>query len=108
MHNNFIGEKHYDPESSRYNPQSGDVSGWIYEPNKFTSSDHNFVAFIKKNTVLFILCCVILAFLIITLICLCVYLKRKSDRNKLNNLFEDKFKDKMTNYDPVKRNFKVQ
>lgn len=100
-----IGAMHYDPESSYYAPKaSDDVSTWTYTPNPYTETDNNFTAFIKKNTVLFILCCVILAFLVVTLICLCVYLKRKSNRNRMNHMF----KDKMTYYGRQTKNTKVQ
>lgn len=46
--------------------------------------------FIKKNMELFIICCVILAFLILTLIGLCVYLRKKSNKNRMGNVFKDK------------------
>lgn len=102
---NEIGAMHYDPESSAYAPKaSDDVSTWTYTPNKYTETDNVFKAFIKKNTFLFILCCVILAFLVVTLICLCVYLKRKSNKNRMNHMF----KDKMTYYGRQPKNTKVQ
>jgi len=102
---NDIGAMHYDPESSFYAPeQPNDVSTWTYTPNKYTDTGNAFVAFVKKNTVLFILCCGILAFLVITLICLCVYLRRKSNKNRMNHMF----KDKMTYYGRQPKNTKVQ
>lgn len=69
------------------------MSQWTYEPNPLTidKDDDNVVTrFIKKNMVLFIVCCVILGFLIVTLFALCIYLRRKSNANRVNNIFKDK------------------
>lgn len=89
-------ESNYNTSYPNFKFQSGDQSTWTYEPNEFTikKEDNPISSFIKKNTVLFVLCCVILAFLIITLCCLCIYLKRKSNKNRMGNIF----KDKMTYY----------
>lgn len=95
---------------------TGDVSSWTYQPNPWqflpnntpisnnTTDGGSFDKFIKKNTFLFVICCVILGFLIVTLLCLCIYLKRKSNKNRMGHIF----KDKMTYYGKTNTNTKIQ
>ena len=52
--------------------------------------DNAVTKFIKKNMILFIVCCVILGFLMITLIGLCVYLRKKSNGSRISHMFKDK------------------
>jgi len=107
-------KEHYDYSFATYRNHTGDVSSWTYEPNpwQFLPNDTNkngtdtnggFDGFIKKNTTLFVVCCVILGFLIVTLVCLCIYLKRKSNKNRMGHIF----KDKMTYYGKTE-NTKIQ
>lgn len=105
-HDATILQSMYNVSYPGFKVQAGDQSKWTYEPNKYTiiKKDDPITQFIKKNTVLFVLCCVILAFLIITLLCLCIYLKRKSNKNRMGNVF----KDKMTYYGKQNTNTKVQ
>ena len=65
--------------------------------------DNVVMRFIKKNMILFVVCCVILALLIITLFALCIYLRKKSNANRMNNVF----KDKLTYYGKQNTNTKV-
>ena len=86
-----------------------DLSQWTYEPNPMTTplddDDDNVVQkFIKKNMILFIVCCVILGFLLLTLVGLCVYLRKKSQKNRISHMF----KDKLTYYGKKETNTKVQ
>ena len=67
-----------------------DQSSWTYEPNPMTEKPTNILEFIKRNMVLFIVCCVVLAFLVGVLIGLCIYLRRKSQKNRISGVFKDK------------------
>lgn len=84
----------YNVNADGFDHQSGDQSQWTYEPNVMSTlkdeDDDVVTRFIKKNMELFIICCVILAFLILTLIGLCVYLRKKSNKNRMGNVFKDK------------------
>lgn len=81
----------YNQNLEGHDHQDQDLSQWTYEPNPMMSDYDNVVMrFIKKNMILFIVCCVILALLIITLFALCIYLRKKSNANRMNNVFKDK------------------
>ena len=87
----------YNKSYEGHDHAENDLSQWTYTPNPMTTVDdgENVVTrFIKKNMILFVVCCVILGFLILTLVGLCIYLRRKSNKNRMQNIF----KDKMTYY----------
>jgi hypothetical protein len=83
----------YNINADGFDHQANDISQWTYQPNPMTidDDDSNVISkFINKNMNLFIVCCVILALLIVTLIGLCIYLRKKSNANRMNNVFKDK------------------
>lgn len=87
-------QQQYNISSPNYAQNKLDLSQWTFEPNPMTTlpgdGDNAVTKFIKKNMILFIVCCVILGFLLITLIGLCVYLRKKSNGSRISHMFKDK------------------
>lgn len=85
-----ILELQYNKSYQGYQENNMDQSSWTYLPNPMTEKPSNIIEFIKRNMVLFIVCCIVLAFLVGVLIGLCIYLRKKSQKNRISGMFKDK------------------
>jgi len=96
---NDIGAMRYDPRNSFYQPSASDMSEWTFNPNKYTMAMDLFKTFIKNNLVLFIGCISLLGALVITVIGLCIYLRRMSHQNKQEFMLKESMAQKKQRFE---------